>query len=446
MARKSALVVRLLALLFLFSFPFSFANSVRNAGLGGTILPGPSAAAYNPAYAAMPDPFPREAWSVPVGLLGFLLPDRSPLYYFIDPNTFISSFDLLSAFDQLTHLDSFLINPAKSPDEVRISIDASGITLTDGQGNPINLNFFGTQSNSTRESRSILTPSPLLQFPLSTDPNFSIDLGIFAGLNDFGINPNSNLISAILNQSLQADATYTLEASATASAGVNLDFTYAGALPVPLPLGGEIYLGARGRTFLGLAYADAKTTVEVTTDNNGLPNGSTQTTDAFYVVPGQGYGYGGQVDAGVAIKLAGAVVGFGVTNLMNMATWQGQQQTFNGTTPTSTPVAKTLTFTGSAPQYFVNGAVPLPLGPMGSILVAADASLDASGTTNAHAGIEYDLGPMVLRGGVGLENGTRFGLGAGFDLGGSTIDLALTTHSAPISGETVYGIAMSVGF
>lgn len=132
---------RWLAFLFILGLAPSLAQSVRTQGLGGLLLPGPEAARYNPAYAAYPAGnygYP-EGFRLPVGLLGFLRQSANPFNYFFNKEAFFdktNGFDLLSFYDQLTYLDSFLLNPARSPDEVVFTLLPSGVSITDGQGNP----------------------------------------------------------------------------------------------------------------------------------------------------------------------------------------------------------------------------------------------------------------------------------------------------------------------
>jgi hypothetical protein len=61
-------------------------------------------------------------------------------------------------------------------------------------------------------------------------------------------------------------------------------------------------------------------------------------------------------------------------------------------------------------------------------------------------GLEYPLGPVALRTGIGYEGGLRFGVGMGLNLEALALDLALTTHQAPLVGGTVYGIALALNF
>lgn len=123
--------------------------------MGGVLLPGPSGQAANPAYAAFPGKWDGEGFQVPVGLLRFLplFTDTSPFTYFTDPTAFRNNFDFLSAYDQATHLGSFLLNPARSPDEVVFNVSANGISITDGQGNSLMPTFqVGTASDKPSAS------------------------------------------------------------------------------------------------------------------------------------------------------------------------------------------------------------------------------------------------------------------------------------------------------
>jgi hypothetical protein len=79
------------------------------------------------------------------------------------------------------------------------------------------------------------------------------------------------------------------------------------------------------------------------------------------------------------------------------------------------------------------------------LLVAADARF-GSVAPAFHLGLEYPLGPVALRTGIGYEGSFRFGVGMGLNLEALALDLALTTHQAPLVGGTVYGIALAVNF
>ncbi len=422
----------------------ALAQSVREVGMGGVALPGPGASWQNPAYAAIEPRWQRGTWSLPVGLLGLLLPDRSPLYYLADPGTFYSSFDLLSFYDQLAHPGALLLNPARSPDQVVLKIEGDGdgnprFQLEDGRGRPLRLSAARDLAPSPPPG---LTPPPLLSYPFALGRGFYGEVGLFAGVEGLSAEPDPELAALLAGGSLAPNRTYRLVARGAASAGLSLGFALAQALP-PLPeVEGTLYAGVRGQAFLGLARAEAEVTTAFTTDAGGQPSGSTTTTRIFTSAIGQGLGYGLRLDLGLAYANKVGVFGVGVRNLVSYARWQGTEEVRDGGGTHAQP--KTETFAGVAPALYLSGAGDLALEEGGRLLLAADLGYD--GAIAAHLGAEYPLGTFALRAGIGYERGLRLGLGLGVDLAALRLDLALTSHTAPLVGGQVFGVAAAVGF
>lgn len=435
---------RIGALLFLLFSPLALAQSVRELGMGGVILPGPGASWENPAYGAVPARFERNTWSVPLGLLGLLFPDRSPLYYFVSPDTFYANFDLLSFYDQISHLDAFLLNPAQSPDEVKIKIrqDQDGnlqIRVEDGSGNPIQLD---TEKNVVPPRPDGSVPKPLLTLPFQVGTGLSGQVGIFASVDRLSIRPDAKLAALLAGASLQANETYTLSTEGAASAGISIGFSLTRALPSFPKIPGTIYVGVRGEGFLGLGRFEGESKLSFTTDANGLPAGSTRTQRIFYSYLGQGYGYGARLDLGIAYANQTGVFGLGIRDLLSFSQWQGVE--FVEDEGGSSERTMTKTYTGSGPAFYLSGAGYLPLGEAGKLLIAADIAYE--GAPSGHLGTEYSFRNVAFRAGIGYENGPKFGLGLGIDLVDMQLDFALTSHTAPLTGGQVYGITAAVGF
>lgn len=447
---KKVLVLILLALL-----GEGLAQGVRSLGMGGVALPSPSYAGANPAYAAFPDRWGREGMALPVGLLRFLplFPDTSPFAYFTDPSAFRTSFDLLSFYDQASHLGSFLLNPARSPDEVVFRVSADGLTITDGQGNPL---FPSFQVGTNLERPTTLIPNPLFSLGLDLGPGTYFSVGPFAGTQGVRVRPSPELAQALAGGSLEPCKASTpspcsLEAGGAFASGISVALGFATSLP-EVPGLGRVYLGVRGEGFYGLGYVEASGTARPTFDGNGNVNGVSYETRYFLSYPeylegslglgGGGLGYGVRGDLGVAVDGGAYAFGLGVRNLLGFSQWSGVEVKMEDGIETRTPTTRRSDF--SAPAFFLNGAYRLPL-EVGELLLAADASFGAT-TPAFRLGLEYALGPVALRTGLGLEGGFRFGLGAGLNLEALTLDLALTTHQAPLVGGTVYGIALAVGF
>jgi len=430
------------------------AQGVRSLGMGGVALPGPAQAGANPAYATFPDRWERGGFQVPLGVLRLLpfFPETSPLAYFTDFQAFRTRFDLLSFYDQATHLDSFLLNPARSPEEVVFRVSADGLSITDGEGRPLIPSF---SVGSSPERPEALVPSPFLPIALELGPGTYLSLGLFSGAQGLRVAPSPALAEALQRGNLdpcrgQDPSPCSLEASLAYGAGLSL----AAGLAAPLsqvPGLGQVYVGVRGEGFLGLGYLEASAQARPTFDQDGNVSGASYAYRYFLSAPsflegilgrGGGLGYGLRADVGVALDGGEWALGLGVRNLLGFARWSGVEVSGTERGETQTPATKESGF--SAPEVFLNGAYRLPL-EVGSLLVAADARF-GSVAPAFHLGLEYGLGPWALRAGAGLEGGLRFGVGTGLDLEALALDLALTTHEAPLVGGTVYGVALAVSF
>lgn len=441
---------------------FSLAQGVRSLGMAGLVLPGPEAAHLNPAYAAYPAGLygSERGLRLPVGLLGLVLrPESNPLPALNGLSNLTnenSPFDLLTFYDQFTHLNEFLINPASSRafinpstgyPEIQINVDANGIQITDYQGNPIPLDL-GLGATAGVAANKALTPAPLLRIPLTLDKNLFFDLGVFAGGFGLGLSPNESLRQALRSGQLQPNTEYAVVLNTSAQAGISVGFGYATRLPdLPIPdLGSaRLFVGSRGEAFYGLAYLEGNLSVGLQTDSQGQFDPDQPPVyrgTAFYTIPGSGNGFGVRADLGVVMEARGTTVGLGIRNALGFARWSGTELRWNGSSSSPTSSQGERSSFGFVPAFFLNAATQVPL-EVGTLLVGGDLGYEAS--LYGRVGGEYSLGPARLRAGLGFDNGLRFGLGAGFVGPGFSLDAALTTHRAPIVGHTVFGIAVSLG-
>ncbi|MGQ9754096.1 MAG: TetR family transcriptional regulator [Thermaceae bacterium] len=451
----------LIALLILSAAGVSGAQGVRSLGMGGLVLPGPGIAHLNPAYAAYPGGRygGDGGFVLPLGLLGLLLrPEANPLPGLDSPSNLFredSPFDLLTFYDQLTHLDSFLLNPPSSgafinPDtgypEIQIRISAQGVEITDYQGNPIALDLGGLVPPPPGPSAS---SAPLLRLPFSIGDHFSLGIGVVADVGGIRLSPNEYLQKALEERKLEANTEYAVSTHARAQAGLSLDFNFATPLPELPDLGFgplKVYLGTRGEVFYGLGQVSVEGfSVGFKTDDQAQPSQQVYNGKVFYAYPGAGGGFGGRADLGVVLEVQDFTLGVGLLNLLSGSQWSGTELVWeNKSDPrdfTSRPAERGgFAF---APSLFFNLATQVPL-EVGSLFLGAD--LGIGDRVYGHLGGEYALGIFRLRTGLGFDEGVRLGLGAGLAMPGFSLDAALTTHRAPIVGETVYGIAASLGF
>lgn len=427
-------------------------QSVRNLGMSGLTLPGPDAAYLNPAYAAFPASLygSNADFALPLGLVALLIrPQTSPFGNIGAEN---SPFDLLAAYDQLSHPNQFLINPASSnafinPDtgypEIVITVDSNGVGITDSQGRPINVNF-SVGSPSGVSSNKALTPSPIFRLPIPIGPGLSADVGVFAGGVGLGVSPDANLRRALSSGALQPNTDYAISASASAQAGVSIGLSYASVIsrvPVSDSFNSDIYVGARGEGFYGVAYAEGTAKARVRTDSSGQPSSIAYSAEGFYTRPGLGNGIGLRADLGVAFEGQGTTAGLGIRNAIGFALWTGTQVEYTESGQLVSEASTRGGF-GVTPAFFLNAATKLPL-EAGAVIVGGDLGLE--GSLYTHLGGEYQLGELRLRAGVGYNGGFVLGLGAGYAGQGFSLDAALTTHQAPMVGGTVFGIAVGIG-
>lgn len=318
-------------------------------------------------------------------------------------------------------------------------IRSDRLEVTDGQGKPLNPSF---QIGQPKEGPSALYPAPLFWFSLGEGSTY-VRLGPFVGTEGISILPSRELAAALaggdLNTCKQTPSPCTLTARGKASSGVALALDWAEGLGVPGV--GRVYLGVRGEGFYGLAYAETSALARPVFDQGGNPSGAEYELKGFYAYPGRGSGYGLRADFGVALDLGEAVLGLGVKNLLGYTAWSGYAfQVDQSGTYSETPETRTKSL--FSPSLFANGAYRFKeLG----LLVGMDARFGST-APSWHLGGEYALSPARLRAGLGYEGSLRFGIGAGFDLGGLALDLALTAHEAPLVGGTVYGVAAAIRF
>lgn len=422
----------------------AWAGGPRSLALGGVTLPGAEAAGRNPAYAAreLAGPF-GASLALPVGALNALVQPR------LDPTS--DSFDLLTVLEQASHLGTFVLAPATSPDEVTFRV-AAGPTLT-----------IETVGGSTLA----LERDARLAVGYEVDLPLALPLGpVVVGVRPFGrLSARVEGDEAFEQLFGQGASAATLEGGGEAEAGVALDVAFATRLPVPQSaFPGRLYVGARGAPFVGLARAEATATATVAAVENA--SGETEATYSYAgetflasVAEGQlGYGIEADVGAAAAVPVDGgeAHVGLSLRGL-GVETWSGTTQTFAGasdgssSTGPATPATRTL-FAEDL-SVFANAAyradrASLPM-VLSALQVGADVEVGGTGT-RLHAGVEagFGLGPATLwaRGGAGLDDGLVAGVGTGVSMVGVGLDLALHTFRSPLTTHQAFGVAAGLRF
>ncbi len=413
------------------------AQDARSLAMGGVLVPGPGAAARNPAFAAVPGAGGSRL-ALPLGLLSTLT-DPS-----LDPTG--AGFDPLTLIDRATYLEQFLFTPAEAPEALDLRVD-DGLVIDLRGGSDLRL------GGAARFGSSFALPIGASIGPLLfTVRPYTLSSGRFE--------PDADLRRALGTGSDRAGGHVVLDAEA----GIALDV--AGALPLPFPPellgGGAIYAGGRVSGLVGLArfHLDASAEAEVERDDHGDSTGNVlYRYDALLArggVLGGGVGFGVAADLGlVAVtpsETGTLTLGMAVENLSIMR-WTvdrtrylgdhaGNRSRNEGAAPLL-DVSPNLRVTGSASLELS----PSQLGVPGtSLLLASDLGYAVDRGFTAHAGAEASFGGVAARLGVGIEDGFRWGIGAGMRTGGVGLDIALSSHRSPFTTHQAYGLAAGIAF
>jgi hypothetical protein len=438
------------------------AQEVRGLGMGGALLPGPSLAQYNPAYSGynaagfQPDGL-EGGIPIPLGIINLLIrPSMNPFTLYnnvqsknsaalTDPN---SAFDALAFIDQITNLNTFIINPPSAPKRLNINYADGSINLTDENGKALDLQTYNSSSAGSSNGVGTTNFTPTFRFG-----TLELGVGVFAGVQGPAFSTDAALSSALTGGQITPGTPYGFSANVKGSAGVSLGLAYAAGIPVSSPETGNftVYVGGRARGFYGLAYVDLKIDGDVTINPSNSQPTTNYTTKSFVSVIGRGYGYGINADFGVAVDVpvggdkSTATFGVGAVNLVNYTTWSGEEtiSKSDGSASVSKPASRTDQVFN--PLFTVNAGYSFRVDEIASrVFVAADVQF-GQGKFAAHVGAEAKLGPVYARGGLGYDRGLIVGLGAGLifapNLG---MDLALTTHTAPFTNHLDFGIAMAL--
>jgi hypothetical protein len=440
------------------------AQDVRTLGFGGALAPG-AVTPFNPAYNAYPfEPGRAPGLVLPLGVLNLLLnPQMNVLDFafntraYTDPtNDKAPEFNVLAAFDQVTHLNTLILNPVRAPRQLNVNVSAqSGVTLTDENGTVLNPSFSSSTGGQFASAYSAAGAVPFARVPFSVGP-VSIGIGAFFSTRGPSLNVDPQLVAdVVLNGGrLPPNKRYSeaVTGSAGASGGIAVDVAFA--MPVALPTA-TLYVGARATAFYGLAYAEVRATGELTSGSDGaLTNAQpAYTITTFLVTPGNGIGYGANTDVGIVADLPSATVGLpalerltvgvGIVGVLDVYRWEGQERT---TKSDGTGTTRTATREGGGfnPLVTLNAEARFSLDGGIRVLGLADVQF-GRGAFSTHLGAEAGFGMLSVRGGLGFDNGLRFGLGASVDFAPNVgVDLALTTHQAPLYNHTNFGIALAV--
>jgi hypothetical protein len=428
----------------LLGFTVALAQDVRSLGMGSVIAPGGAAAA-NPAYAALPSE--RVSVPLPVGLLNAVTSDR------FDFNG--ENFDVLSVLDQVTSLETFIFNPATSPDEVVVSLlrqnglPAVSIDLSGGSGLLIG------KPGSTSFRHALDLPVRFRAGP--------VYLGLRPYLTAGGrVTPGADFQQIFSGGSSSGSVTFT----AQAEAGVSVDVTYATAVALPEEhaFPGQLYLGVRAAPFIGLARADGAgqgRIAAVSSEAGGdVDSVEYEYSGAAFVsaVAWDSPGFGLRADFGVAAVLPrpqGIITAGLSVHDLGVSFWQGEELSFaTDDSDAFEPRPASRTYFGNDVGVTATAAYDLPLenpemSTLESLLIAIDGSLQ-HGMFSAHLGGEasfvQEVGTIFARAGFGYDNGFVLGAGTGLQVGKIGVDAAVHSHRSPLTTNQAFGASLGLSF
>ncbi|HEX7022853.1 MAG TPA: hypothetical protein VF171_08345 [Trueperaceae bacterium] len=423
---------------------FALAQNIRSLGMGGVITPGTLA---NPAYAALPSAREGFTLPLPLGVLNVLVSDR------LDVSG--GTFDLLSAFDQGTHLSTFLFNPARSPEEVVVSVRSENGVPTLSLKTVGGSTLLVTQGVATGYRQRLGLP---VGFDLG-----GVRMAVRPYLNvRTRLTPDDDL-SAVFGAGTSSGS---VGLSAHGEAGVALDVLYAAALPIPRTKGfpAEVYVGVRASPFVGLARLDAvgSFTVAAVENAEGQPEFTyAYQGSGFGTLVGQtGLGYGLRGDVGMAVAMemgAGRLTaGLDIENL-GVSSWSGYELVARGDDEgdsSTGPVPAHRTYVADdfgvgASFVYDFGASQLGIAGLSSLRLVADAGYRA-GALGAHlggeAGFDAGFGRALVRAGLGYDGGLVLGVGTGLRLAGVGFDLALHGYRSPFTAHEAFGLSAGMVF
>jgi hypothetical protein len=454
------------------------AQDVRTLGLGGALVPGPALTPFNPAYSIYPSDGRGGGLTLPIGLLNFFVNPQINIVDFVsDPRSYSEStskeFSFLAAFDQLTHLNTFIFSYPAAPKSIRLEVGSSGVRIIDTTNPNAEKEIkydFNSRASYGQAVRSNSGVTPLFEIPFSIGPA-NLAIGLF-------LSPS---FSAKLDPALQADiaadgkldADYpqALVGNGQGVVGLTFSFGYADKFDID---GYTLYAGGRGSGFFGGALVEgtAEARVQRERDSAQAPNSdpsrakfgyklTTFTSSPF--LPGGGFGFGGNADLGVVGDVPGKLldlpelekltVGLGIIGLVDYSRWTGREEIRERKPEAqqdepviiNDDVVRENASSNPFITFNASGAFNLEGGVR--MLALFDTQF-GRGQFSMHLGVEAQWTLFILRSGIGIENGGfRFGLGGGVEVTrGFGLDFALTAHPTPLIGGTSLGVACALRF
>ncbi len=386
-------------------------------GMGGVLFPNSQFIRWNPTYGIIPSagyslPLPLGILSIVRGLSVAGLPYGQGSL----------------PFDHFLNVGLFKTSTVGSPIQDLSSLGA----LRDALGTGFLNNWQGTL---------FLIPDIRIGIPVA---EFSIGLGFYSRVNQIALRSNAALLRYFETGVVQANTLYELGLDATFDFGFGFDFLWHRQLETPVP----VTIAVRPQAEVTLLEYGIVQTSSAQSNAAGNFSGTPQPPKAIgrAVSPFVGgFGLKLGLDLGVRAELNQVFtqsdqleIGLGISNLLQYRYESGQ---INNLINSNTPIFYSNNRFIFQPTITLSGSYR-----MADSIILADMQFTLGGRFNTHLGAEYQLGIWALRGGIGLDNGLRFGIGAGVDLGGFGFDLAITSQQVLFTNTRDFGVAFGLRF
>jgi len=217
---------------------------------------------------------PKIQLTIPLSLISLLFPERNPLLFFLDKDKFTNYFDTFTCYDQLTFLDSFLLNPTISPDTVIIFL----------KNNKYNINFDDNKDytiNNIKWNPKLLgfVPNTFIRFILPLNLYF-LNIDLYGGTSGVELSTDDNLSELVSNKQTIAETTYNLNMDISFRAGICIKNTFI--YPVPKLIKWlDLLLIEQLSFFMDLAFAMNRFKFSFNTNEESMPESYLINTSIF---------------------------------------------------------------------------------------------------------------------------------------------------------------------
>ena len=377
------------------------------------------------------------AFDVPVGLSGLLRKNANPSLFIRDRITFKSNFDLLASIVQLKYPYWYLLDLPQSPDFISIKIEKANITVNNRSGAPLSLETI-SGTNGISKQESVLLPPPLFGVPVRFG-SLVLRTGLFSGLDGYSLAPNNALANAIKNKEVLPSSSYKVYLTASGTAGIHEGISWVFDRDI-FRGNAKLVVAPRINLYSILAYFQGSAGADFKTDVSGMPHVWGYSWRADYLYPGEGYGFGARLDAGMSLIFERFIISASVLDIIG---WKY----LNGLSIGSGIDSQAETsFAGNIVDY-----VPMPLLLAGwqmkrdPVTAIFSLNLRYVESVGVAASVKFILDAvdceLILR----YQDSMQYELRSGARFGNLRIEGALIHMREPISNQQLVGLGLRVG-